>query len=60
MLKAMHPILPKSIQEADEAVQIAKLNDKWEMIDSGEVTSRMTAAMAETDALEVTYEEDQS
>ena len=38
---------------------MADLDDKWEVIDSGEVTSGMAAAMAEADVLEPTYEEAQ-
>ena len=46
--------LPREIQERDEAVQMAKLDDEWEF---GDVASGMAAAMAEADALELTYEE---
>jgi hypothetical protein len=48
--------LPKGIHEADEATQMAKFDNEWELIDSGEVASRMVAAMAEAHALEPTYE----
>jgi hypothetical protein len=49
----------KSIQEADEAAQMAELDDEWELIASGDITSGMAAAMAEADVLEPTYEEAQ-
>jgi hypothetical protein len=39
---------------------VAELNDKWEFINSGDITSGMAAAMAEADALEPTYKEAQS
>ena len=52
--------MPKGIQEADEAAQMAELDDEWDIIDSREVVSGMAAAMAEADALEPTYEEAQS
>jgi hypothetical protein len=52
--------LPRGIQEADEAAQMASLDDEWEMINPGEVVSGMAAAMAEADVLEPSYEEAQS
>jgi hypothetical protein len=52
--------LPRGIQEADKAAQMAGLDDEWEMIDPGEVVSGMAAAMAEADVLEPSYEEGQS
>ena len=49
--------LPRGIQEGDEAMQMAELDDEWEF---GDVTSGIVAAMAEADALEPTYKEAQS
>ena len=50
-------VLPRGIQEGDEAAQTAELDDEWE---SRDVVSGMAAAMAEADSLEPTYEEAQS
>ena len=50
-------MLPRGIQEGDEAAQTAELDDEWE---SRDVASGMAAAMAEANALEPTYEEAQS
>jgi hypothetical protein len=50
-------VLPRGIQKGDETAQMAELDDEWE---SGDVASGMAAAMAEADALEPTYKEDQS
>ena len=51
--------LLRGIQDGDEAMQMAELDDKWEFVDLGDVMSGMAAAMAEADALEPTYEEAQ-
>jgi hypothetical protein len=41
-------------------MQMAELEDKWEFIDMGDVTSKMAVATAEADALGPTYKEAQS
>ena len=53
-------MLPRGIQEGDEATQMAELDDKWEFVGLGDVVSGMAATMAEADALEPTYEDAQS
>ena len=52
--------LPKGIQEGDEVAEVAELNDEWECINTGDFMSGMAAAMAESDALELTYKEARS
>ena len=49
--------LPKGIQEGDEVVEVAKLDDEWECINTGDFMRGMAATMAKADALELTYEE---
>ena len=52
--------LLKGIQEGDEVAEVAKLNDEWEFINTGDFASRMAATMANADALEPTYKEARS
>ena len=39
---------------------MAKLDDEWEFVDSGDVTSGIAATIADADAVELTYEKAQS